>query len=184
MSQLVSSERWIADLTKRLRQSTGIGADLLATVKQPVLLIHGEQDLAFPTEEIEVFRRHLSSSPDVRFHIEPEAPQLVAITHVKSTMPRVRSFLDAYRHLSSAPSALDCTAALARAAQIARNPDVAKRDPRLPDSFSLLSDDERRANKARWDEMMRRQAECQVVLPMCFEKDDWEEGAETQRRWK
>lgn len=81
------------------------------------------------------------------------------------------------------PVPFNFAGALQYASEIARDPTVAQRDPRSADAFSLLSDEEYRRGAAQFETMKRRGAECRLELPMCFEKNDWEEGAKQQRRW-
>ncbi|GAA5864626.1 hypothetical protein JCM3774_006019 [Rhodotorula dairenensis] len=171
--------------TRTNQTNPGITPDLLQDLHQPILLIHGDRDLCFGVDDIQDIKQHLTGSPDVRFHIEPDAPQLLAVTHVESVLPRVTDFLGDYRHLSQPDASFDPAEALQRAARIARDPGIANRDPRFPDSFSLLSPEERRSNRTFWDKMVRRQNKCALDLPMCFEPNDWEEGGDDlYRRWK
>lgn len=165
-------------------QSSGITPDLLQAIRQPILLIHGERDLCFPVDDIREIRQHLTGSSDVRFHVEPDAPQLLAVTHVESILPRLRDFLNDHRHLAHPDAPFDPSAALDRAARVAHDPGIANRDPRFPDSFSLLGAEERRSNRMLWDKVMARQGTCELDLPMCFDLNDWEEGCDKQKRWK
>ncbi|GAA5979209.1 hypothetical protein JCM10908_002838 [Rhodotorula pacifica] len=162
---------------------SGITPALLTELRQPILLIHGGRDLCFPIEDIEEIRQHLTGSPDVRFYIEEDAPQLLAITHVESVVPRLRQFLNDHRHLTHPNARFDPLDALKCASRVTHNEEVAQRDPHCPDSFSLLADGELRANQILWDKMMPRENACTLDLPMCHEKDDWEEGAKDQPRW-
>lgn len=135
-------------------------------------------------DDIRDIVQHLTGSADVRYHIEPDAPQLLAVTHTRSILPRVLDFLHDHRHLSRPAEAFNPAAALQRAARIVQDPGIARRDPHFPDSFSLLSPAERRANRTVWDKMVRRLNKRDLDLPMCFEPNDWEEGVDVDRRWK
>ncbi|KWU45744.1 alpha/beta-hydrolase [Rhodotorula sp. JG-1b] len=170
--------------TKPNQGSSGITPDLLRAIRQPILLIHGERDLCFPVDDIREIRQHLTGSPDVRFHVEPDAPQLLAVTHVDSILPRLRDFLNDHRDLAYVDAPFDPSQALERAARVVRDPGVANRDPRFPDAFSLLGAEDRRSNRMLWDKIMARQGTCELDLPMCFDLNDWEEGCDKQKRWK
>lgn len=98
-------------------------------------------------------------------------------------IPRVRSFLDDNRGRTRPYDPLDKRAALRRAAAVAPDVDLSSRDPLESDSFSLVSSLEREKNRLLWDKMTTHDRSLQAVLPMCFEKEDWEEGAEEERRW-
>ncbi|BGP53169.1 hypothetical protein JCM8202_003684 [Rhodotorula sphaerocarpa] len=156
---------------------------LLAQIKQPILLIHGDRDLCFPIEDVRELQRCFASSEDVRFHVEPDAPQLVAITHTDTVIPRVRSFLDDHRGRTRPYEPLDKRAALRRAAAVAPDVDLSSRDPLQSDSFSLVSSLEREKNRLLWDKTTTHARSLQAVMPMCFEREDWEKGAEEERRW-
>lgn len=83
----------------------------------------------------------------------------------------------------ASPIPFDFRAALQLASEIAGNPQVAHRDPLAPDAFSLLDEEEYKAGATRFENMKRRGDKCKLDLPMCFERNDWEEGAAQQRRW-
>ncbi|GAA5854452.1 hypothetical protein JCM9279_006609 [Rhodotorula babjevae] len=160
-----------------------ITPELLADIKQPLLLIQGEADMCYPAEDVEALAEHFTGSRDVRFRIEPGAPHLLALTHAPSVIPRMRDFLSAHSADPPAVIPLDARRALERAARITGNADVVSRDPSTSNSFCLLKPDELAAGKVRLQAALAQEKECRLNLPMCFEKDDWEEGADQQRRW-
>ena len=95
----------------------------------------------------------------------------------------MRDFLAAHSANPPAIIPLDAQRALERAARIVGNPAVAERDPASPLSFCLLKPDEFAAGKAKLEHAFAQEQACRLDLPMCFEKDDWEKGADQQRRW-
>ncbi|BGP37230.1 hypothetical protein JCM10450v2_001138 [Rhodotorula kratochvilovae] len=161
-----------------------ITPERLGEIEQPILLIQGGKDMCFPAADVQDMAEYFTKSKDLRFHIEPNGPQLVAITHAPSVIRRIRSFLTAHPSYSPTVVPLDARQALERAAEIAGDPKIALRNPHAPDSFSLLSAEELAAGQRRLDEMLAQEKRCRLELPMCFEKNDWDEGADKQRRWK
>ncbi|GAA6047958.1 hypothetical protein JCM3770_006443 [Rhodotorula araucariae] len=163
-----------------------ITPERLGQIEQPILLIQGAKDMCFPAADVQDMAKYFTKSKELRFHIEPDGPQLVGITHAPSVIRHMRSFLNS--HPSSSPTIvpLDARRALERAAEIAGDPSIALRNPHAPDSFSLLNAEEHAAGQRRLDEMLAQEqdAKRRLVLPMCFEKNDWDEGADQQRRWK
>jgi len=127
--------------------------------------------------------KHLTRSRDLRFHIEAGGPHLLAVTHARSVIPRMRDFLAAHAAELPPVAPLDARRALERAARIASDPKIALRNPGKPDSFSLLSADELATGQVKLDAALRQEQQCRLHLPMCFEKQDWEADADAQRRW-
>ncbi|KAL7344244.1 Alpha/Beta hydrolase protein [Rhodotorula toruloides] len=157
--------------------------DTLAKLRQPILILQGEQDLCFPVEDVADTVKHFTGSQGLQFHTVPDGPHLLAITHAPSVINMMQAFL--LKHVRPPTSAIpfDFRSALQSASSIAGNPDIAHRDPRAPDAFSLLDQEEYEAGAKRFENMKRRGDKCKLDLPMCFEKNDWEEGAAQQRRW-
>lgn len=169
------------------------------------MILQGEQDLCFPVEDVADTVKHFTGSQGLQFHTVPgglnslrraehpplttvsrakiDGPHLLAITHAPSVINMMQAFL--LKHVRPPTSAIpfDFRSALQSASSIAGNPDIAHRDPRAPDAFSLLDQEEYEAGAKRFENMKRRGDKCKLDLPMCFEKNDWEEGAAQQRRW-
>jgi len=95
----------------------------------------------------------------------------------------MRDFLSAHSANPPAVIPLDARRALERAARITGNAEVRSRDPSTSSSFCLLKPDELAAGKAKLEAALAQEQQCRLSLPMCFEKDDWEQGADQQRRW-
>ncbi|GAA5903034.1 hypothetical protein JCM6882_009674 [Rhodosporidiobolus microsporus] len=161
----------------------GLTPERLATIKQPILFIHGDNDTCYPFEEVRDQTEHFKGSEDLRFHVVQGGGHLLAISHTPAVIAHMRSFLS--RHSSSPPSipSLDAYSALQKAAGYANDPSIARRNPRHPDSFSLVTAEELETGRAELERAAKIEKEFRIPLPMCFEKDDWEEGADQQRRF-
>lgn len=189
-----------------LLQHPAVTPELLASIKQPVLFIQGDNDWCFHVNEVQDESRHFKGSSELRFHViegnylslvhsvrasltfsysSSGGPQLVSVTHAPAVIAFMSSFLS--RRVSSGyptkPLPLDAPAALLRAAAIRPELDVKSRDPSIPDSFSLVTPEEHVLGVARLKDMATQETECKLDLPMCFEKEDWDEGAAEQRRF-
>ncbi|BGP00856.1 hypothetical protein NBRC10513v2_000981 [Rhodotorula toruloides] len=157
--------------------------ETLAKLRQPILILQGEQDLCFPVEDVADTVKHFTGSQGLQFHTVPDGPHLLAITHAPSVINMMQAFLLKHVRPPVPPLPIDFHSALSYASSIACNPEIASRDPRAPDAFSLLDEEEYKAGATRFENMKRRGDKCKLDLPMCFEKNDWEEGAAQQRRW-
>ncbi|GEM09333.1 alpha/beta fold family hydrolase [Rhodotorula toruloides] len=157
--------------------------ETLAKLRQPILILQGEQDLCFPVEDIADTVKHFTGSQGLQFHTIPDGPHLLAITHGPSVINMVQAFLLKYAHSPTPPVPFDFHAALQYASETAGNPRIAHRDPQAPDAFSLLDEEGYKAGATRFETMKRRGKASKLNLPMCFEKNDWEEGAAHQRLW-
>ncbi|GAA6015580.1 hypothetical protein JCM10207_008134 [Rhodosporidiobolus poonsookiae] len=157
--------------------------DLLATIKQPVLIIHGDNDTCYAVNEVQEQTKFFRGAKEVRCHIIQDGPHLLAISHAPAVIAHMQAFLS--RNIADKPGFLpfDMHRALNTAASMLGNPKIALRNPRNPNSFSLVTPEELVAGQTRLDLMLRQEVECDVPLPMVHEKNDWEEGADQQRRW-
>lgn len=84
---------------------------------------------------------------------------------------------------------LDLNYALSMAAQLGQNDGILRRNPRDPESYSLLTS-EHKAAKAAHIEMLRKAAsECRLRIPGAKDKETWEQEADPatvrpKRRWR
>ncbi|GAA5821026.1 hypothetical protein JCM11251_001927 [Rhodosporidiobolus azoricus] len=170
------------------QRSPGLSPEILATVKQPILLFHGDNDFCFGIEEIQEQTKHFSSAKELEFHAIEGGPHLLGVTHTSAVIAPMIPFLR--RHSpSSRPSyaPLDNLSALRLASTISNDPKVALRNPHKPDSFSFHTQAEKEESQRQLDGNEAVEKECELVLPMCHEKNDWEvpykPGAEGDDRW-
>ncbi|GAA5871754.1 hypothetical protein JCM8547_008133 [Rhodosporidiobolus lusitaniae] len=179
-------EVWMASLPNHVNPK--LSPELLATITVPVLFIHGDNDFCFGIDEVRHQSEAFTGSRDLEFHAVEGGPHLLSFTHASLVTSYMRPFLarntpSPYPSLTS-PSSLT---ALSIASKIAEDPKVALRNPHHPDSFSLLSNEEREYGRKKLEEMEGVERNCELVLPMCGEKDDWELGedeeGEGDRRW-
>ncbi|GAA5894535.1 alpha/beta fold hydrolase [Sporobolomyces salmoneus] len=156
--------------------------ELLATIKQPILMIQGERDLAFPIEDIETFTKCFTSAKEMQFQRVSDGPHLLALSHSSLVISLMTQFLSRHPSFSSSPVPLSPTEALSTLSRIGSNPSITSRDPQNPLSYSLVSNQELLDGQARLEEMLRGEKECMLVLPMCHEMNDWEEPTTSGQR--
>ncbi|GAA5838731.1 hypothetical protein JCM3766R1_001574 [Sporobolomyces carnicolor] len=156
--------------------------ELLATIKQPILMIQGERDLAFPIEDIENFTKCFSSAKEMQFQRVADGPHLVALSHSSLVISLMTQFFSRHPSFASTPVPLRPSEALATLSRIGSDPKLASRDPRNPLSYSLVSSQELRDGQERLQEMLRGEKECLLVLPMCHEMNDWDEPTTSSQR--
>ncbi|GAA6038785.1 hypothetical protein JCM8097_002889 [Rhodosporidiobolus ruineniae] len=162
--------------------------ELLATIQHPILFFTGDNDFCFNVDDVQEDSKHFTGAKEMEFHRVEGGPHLLGITHASTVIPLMQPFLA--RNSPSSPQPFtppDALAGLRIAASIAQDPKVANRNAHHPDSFSLLTQkqkDDFRAKNAAMEEIEKT---CELVLPMCFEREDWEppkldeDGVE--RRW-
>ncbi|GAA5850712.1 hypothetical protein JCM8547_009065 [Rhodosporidiobolus lusitaniae] len=169
--------------TEAVHRKSGVTPEMLAELKQPVLLIHGDNDTVFDVKDVQAQTQHFKGVEEIRFHVLPGGPHQLLISHAPAVIAHMQSFLSRRPRNVLPFLPIDFQSALSRAASIAGRTEIGKRDPRRPDSFSLVTPEEWKIGRERLLDYMRQETECEVPLPMCFEKNDWEEGADQQRRF-
>ncbi|GAA5917720.1 hypothetical protein JCM6882_009360 [Rhodosporidiobolus microsporus] len=162
-------------VTSPSQRSPGLTPEILATVKQPILFFQGDNDFCFGIEEVREQSTHFSGAKELEFHAVEGGPHMLGVTHASTVISHMRPFL-ARNNPSPLPqfAPLDALAALQLAAAIANDPKVALRNAYKPDSFSLHTAEERAAAQVILSGMEKVEKECELVLPMCSDKDDWE----------
>ncbi|GAA6008324.1 hypothetical protein JCM10207_000086 [Rhodosporidiobolus poonsookiae] len=181
------------------QRSPGLTPEMLGNIKQPIQIFQGDNDFCFGLEEVEEQTTHFTGAKEMDFHAVEDGPHLLALTHSRFVLSHMSSFLR--RHTRGQPpfyTPPDYPAALALLSTFLPSfcdpsdpascstfaSTLASRSPFNPDSFSLVTPEEMPAAIERLEGMMAVERECELELPMCFEKDDWviEEEAEQVKR--
>lgn len=116
-------------------------------------------------------------------------PHLLAVTHASDVISLMRPFLERHTPSSLPPYVpIDSHSALRTVAKIAGDPKIANRNPHNPESFSMVTAEERAQAAKNLEEMERVEQTCELDLPMRFEREDWEplrpgEDPEHDTRW-
>lgn len=113
-----------------------------ANIKQPFLLMHGQEDLVYPIASVEEVAAAVVNSADAEFHVVEGGPHMSFLTHAEEVVPIVISFLHRQAHLNSDFVPIDMPRALARLCDIAEDKSVGNRDPYDTESFTLLDEEE------------------------------------------
>ncbi|BGP20104.1 hypothetical protein JCM10213_002645 [Rhodosporidiobolus nylandii] len=168
-------------------RNPGLTPEVLGAIQHPMLVIQGDNDLCFDHAEVEDQLRHLTATKELEFHKVEGGPHMLAVTHPSAVLARMGPFL-ARHSPSSAPSyaPADFHSALASASHLASDPNIALRNPHHPESYSFLTSEEKEAAKQAIEEMKRVEETCELSLPMCSEREDWETPLEKdgeERRW-
>ncbi|GAA5998059.1 alpha/beta fold hydrolase [Rhodotorula paludigena] len=149
----------------------------VASIKQPILLLHGDCDRYNSVHDFAEWQQLFTGAYEVDAHIIPDAPHLCWMTSPAEVTSRLSSFL--LRHAPpSTPSyhPPDFPAALRRVAQLTSNAKAAQRNPRSAESFSCLSDEDK--DEAAGDlSRMREYAAAWQSRPLL-------EGAESVEPWE
>ncbi|GAA5822356.1 hypothetical protein JCM3770_000532 [Rhodotorula araucariae] len=170
--------------------SVNLPTEAIASITQPVLLIHGENDLYNGVDAMEEWADRLTRVKELETHVIPDSPHACWATHPTLVTSYLSSFLA--RHVPAAPSAYtppDFQAALQRTAAVLSNPKALLRNPRRPESFSFLTDDEM-AMVAADLERVRGYEEAWRQRPLVQGADGlepWEESSATRvprPRWR
>ncbi|BGP37417.1 hypothetical protein JCM10450v2_001327 [Rhodotorula kratochvilovae] len=124
--------------------SVNLTSEAIASIKQPVLLLHGDNDNYNDVGHVQEWVARLTGAKEVEAYIIPDAPHTCWVTQPALVTSYLSSFLA--RHASAAPSAYtapDFPAALQRIAALTSNPKAALRNPHKPESFSSLTEEEK-----------------------------------------
>ncbi|GAA5981571.1 hypothetical protein JCM11641_004101 [Rhodosporidiobolus odoratus] len=182
------SAQQIFTVTSPNQRDPGLTPELVATIRQPILFIQGDNDLCFGLDEVEEQSRRFTGARELEFHAIAGGPHLLAVTHTPEVIAFMQPFLS--RHTPAPLPALtpiDSLTALKYAASLAKDPKIALRNPHHPESFSLLPADEKAAIAKHLAEMVEIERTCEFDLPMCFQRQDWEapklKDGEEERRW-
>ncbi|GAA6029982.1 hypothetical protein JCM8097_009200 [Rhodosporidiobolus ruineniae] len=169
--------------TEPSHRHPGLTSELLAQLKQPICVMHGDNDLCYPLSTVQEETKHFSGSQELRFIAIEGGPQQVSVTHIPAVIAHMRSFLSRRPSTPAPFLPLNNPSALQRAGNLFNAPFLAVRNPHDPESFSLVTPEELDRGQQRLNKMLQQEKTCTVPLPMCFEKQDWEEGAEKEERF-
>ncbi|GAA5976772.1 hypothetical protein JCM5350_007243 [Sporobolomyces pararoseus] len=173
-------EVWMASVPNH--RHPRLTPELLATIKQPILMIQGERDLAFPIEDIESFTKCFTSAKEMQFQRVSDGPHLLALSHPSLVISLMKPFLSRHNSFSSSPIPLSHSEALTTLSRIGSDSSITSRDPRNSLSYSLVCAQELRDGQERLEEMLKGERECLLVLPMCHEMNDWDEPSTAAQR--
>ncbi|ORY58330.1 Alpha/Beta hydrolase protein [Leucosporidium creatinivorum] len=167
-------------------RASGVTKEALAGIKQPILLIHGTEDMAFPLSAIEDVRDNFTGAAEVDWHPIEGAPHMLALTRPDLVLSLFTSFLARHPIFSSTVVPLDLSYALNMSATLARNPKILLRNPRLQESYSILSTEEKDLSAKTIGEWKKLEESCTLWLPGVNEKEEWEKDPKVRPRqpWK
>ncbi|SCV72436.1 BQ2448_3973 [Microbotryum intermedium] len=164
-----------------------------ASVRVPVLIMHGTKDLTSSVEEANEVRQALTQA-QVEFHEIEGGPNMIFLTHAAETTTLLRSFLT--RHTSSVygtdfvvtasspPATVNYDRALLRAAKLSNNSLIKRREPRIPDSFSLVSVTVKDESTRQIDRLQKRAGVLRFVIPGMDDPEPWEANYAQKRPWR
>ncbi|KDE08591.1 hypothetical protein MVLG_01055 [Microbotryum lychnidis-dioicae p1A1 Lamole] len=164
-----------------------------ASVRVPVLIMHGTKDLTSSMEEAHEVQQALTQAK-VEFHEIEGGPNMLYLTHAEEATTLLRSFLT--RHTSSVygtdfvvsasspPAAVNFDRALLRAAKLSSNSRVKRREPRIPDSFSLVSATAKDESTRQIDRLQKRAQALRFVIPGTEDPEPWDANYTQKRPWK
>ncbi|GAA6008327.1 hypothetical protein JCM10207_000087 [Rhodosporidiobolus poonsookiae] len=179
----------------------GMTPQMLASIEQPIQLFQGDNDFCYGLEAVREQNVHFSGAKELDFHGVEDGPHVLTLTHSAFILSQLAPFLQ--RHTPAQSPAFippDFPAALAQlstfpllfcdptdlssppyiaASSFASS--IAARSPSDPDSFSLTTPEEVAGITPMLEGMLLVERECELDLPMCFEKDDWEIEEEAER---
>ncbi|KAM0792889.1 hypothetical protein ACM66B_002651 [Microbotryomycetes sp. NB124-2] len=163
----------------------------LARVRQPILAVVGENDLAFAPVDCQQSLDAFSSSSEKSLVIVPGGGHLVAASHAQMVTDLVFDFVNRHSSTSSRPSQfvqIDFHRALRAVAELAQDSRVLRRNVRRPESFTLLNEAEIAAVVQKTRRLQEYQFRCKTVFPGCNEPESWAfETSPTirrRRRWR
>lgn len=166
-------------------QASLITKEALASIRAPVLIVHGTEDMVFPISSLEDIRDSFTGVAEVDWQPVKGAPHMVALTHSKLVSDLLASFLSQQTSFSSTVVPLDLPYALQVAADLSGNPRIVNRNPRHAESFCLLSTEQREIATKTLEEYGRLEKMCTLQLPGIHEPESWDQDTSTRRqRWR
>ncbi|BGP29411.1 hypothetical protein JCM10296v2_001150 [Rhodotorula toruloides] len=157
--------------------SVNLTPEALAGIRQPVLILHGEEDRYNDASVVGDWRRMLTGAKSVEAHVIPDSPHMCFITAHEPVTYHLSSFLR--RHLppylpTYTPPAF--SSALETVSKLFNSPKARLRNPRNPESYSSLSDADKEEVRVDLERMRRYEREW-ATKPLL-------EGAEGVEPWE
>ncbi|KAK4049386.1 hypothetical protein OIV83_004119 [Microbotryomycetes sp. JL201] len=116
----------------------------LAQIRQPIMALGGENDLAFTPSDMQEAVNAFTSAIEKTFEAVDGGSHLIAASHAQLIADRVYEFVA--RHSAGRPIAtpvqIDFHRALRTVSDLTRDPSVLRRNVRRPESFTVLDETE------------------------------------------